>query len=641
MSYLLGITIGPVQTYIEESRKLSDLCNSSRIISDIMIKIKEYIEDLSERSEIIYPNHNRDEFEKQTGDFSNYMVVEIKDIIDMKNIQEKIYGENEREFKEIFHLFWGIQEIGKDGYLIAYKKLVELINSIKNTYEFEQIIQEGNKKCSICGKRDIANISHCKRKQFKLIEDEDLCSVCLLKRKSVGASSKTKFKSIYEVAIKKWVKSCGADLRGITEDLSEIFQENAKYYNKNEISNSIKTLEEITKYLDETFKEKASIYNEFTMSNITKLLEGNNDINALKKSKDIKTLKILKKLKKINQELKDKNEDENELELDKLIKKLKTIEETMKNIYKKRENPNYEYCFIQFDIDNLGRWMSGEYLEDKEKLKDYQISISNMLVEFGEELRKALNNNDCDIIYSGGDDFLAALPNEEIRRVIETIDNVFEREVQSKMQKHENIDKNMTYSTSITIAQCKDPMNYAIRKSRLELENVKNRFKRNGIPKNGVVLNYIINNGKEITSYLKKDQFNTLMKLVEKFKIMKSDISFAYINNFEKEFLKFNYQNITFEDLRYLCVIVKYELKRLMNRSKIVKDENVKTEELNIYINEIIDFITEVINKNYEKLKPNSYDVDFKNVMNIIKIYEKLSKINFNNEGGMIQNGID
>lgn len=38
MSYLLGITVGPIQTNIQKSRKLRDLYNSSKIVSDIMKK---------------------------------------------------------------------------------------------------------------------------------------------------------------------------------------------------------------------------------------------------------------------------------------------------------------------------------------------------------------------------------------------------------------------------------------------------------------------------------------------------------------------------------------------------------------------------------------------------------------------------
>ncbi len=44
-------------------------------------------------------------------------------------------------------------------------------------------------------------------------------------------------------------------------------------------------------------------------------------------------------------------------------------------------------------------------------------------------------------------------------------------------------DRRITYSTSITIAQCKDPMSYSLAKTREELKDVKNRYKNELIEK--------------------------------------------------------------------------------------------------------------------------------------------------------------
>ena len=57
MSYLLGITVGPVQSFIEESRKLSDLYSSSDIISRIMKKCYEIIKEKDIDAELIYPKY--------------------------------------------------------------------------------------------------------------------------------------------------------------------------------------------------------------------------------------------------------------------------------------------------------------------------------------------------------------------------------------------------------------------------------------------------------------------------------------------------------------------------------------------------------------------------------------------------------
>ena len=49
MKYLLAVTLGPVQSYIEESEKFIGLRNGSQIISDLMKNIIEYIFIFSKR----------------------------------------------------------------------------------------------------------------------------------------------------------------------------------------------------------------------------------------------------------------------------------------------------------------------------------------------------------------------------------------------------------------------------------------------------------------------------------------------------------------------------------------------------------------------------------------------------------------
>lgn len=87
MSYLLAITIGPVQSYIEESRKLIDLYNSSKIISDIMREVHRYVLKFNETAELIYPNNNGE----LNVDCSNYMIFQIDDIINFHNVEHEIY----------------------------------------------------------------------------------------------------------------------------------------------------------------------------------------------------------------------------------------------------------------------------------------------------------------------------------------------------------------------------------------------------------------------------------------------------------------------------------------------------------------------------------------------------------------------
>ncbi|AUM88166.1 hypothetical protein CF055_00750 [Clostridium botulinum] len=620
MSYLLGITVGPVQTYIEESRKLGDLCNSSRIISDIMKEVHEHILNLIKTAELIYPNHKY----VQDIDYSNYMIFEIEKSINLKSIESQIYERvyynseicNDKKIdfnykntiKESFHLFWAIEEIKDNKYGECYKNLTELMHNLKNTYEFEQVEQESQEKCLICGKRNVVNLSNFKKEKYKLKEEENLCEVCLFKRNYI---SSIRYNSVYEIAIINWKSIHEDELKKVTRDLAEIFKNYYKYYNKNEITHLIILLKKTKENLKKDFKENIKMYIDFSLNNIIQLL------------KDNKKKIVLKKLNNINEEF---NNYASELTLDKLINKLSILEKELEDIYKKIQPPNYEYTFIQFDIDNLGCWMSGEYLKDKKNLKNHQKEISLVLCNFSQKLRESLKNK-CEIIYSGGDDFLTILPSENIIEVIEIIDKEFKNEVELKLDKYMTYDRRITYSTSITIAQCKDPMSYSLAKTREELKNVKNRYKNESMEKNGVAINYIINNGKEITCYLQKEDLVNYFELIKGFKKVESKLSFSYINNFENEFKMFNFNNISFENAKKIFEIVDCEVKRLISRSKI---KGCNEEKVNEYIKNLAKFIRYIFSKNNNELKSNHIVIDFRNVMNILRLYQKLCIDNLN-----------
>ncbi|KOF58270.1 hypothetical protein AGR56_00115 [Clostridium sp. DMHC 10] len=58
------------------------------------------------------------------------------------------------------------------------------------------------------------------------------------------------------------------------------------------------------------------------------------------------------------------------------------------------------------------------------------------------------------------------------------------------------------------------------------------------------------------------------------------------------------------------------------------KSKDIK-EKINKYIDEIINFLENVISENCIEMKSNEEYVDFKNIMNVLKINEKLSSIKF------------
>ncbi len=575
MSYLLGVTICPVQNFLEESRKLSDLHNSSRIISDIMLEINYWLQKKNIKAKIIYPNYQQS---NKKIDCSNYLIYEVDEIINIKSIDSTGELELLKKFNDSFHVFSAIEPLTDNQYFSAYNNLKHCMNSLKNTYVFDQQIQQkGSKKCTICGKRSTVKLNINEKREHKFKEKEELCTPCLNKRKYDHESS---YKSIYSVAVERWKEKRENKLEGISEILREIFADEDKYYHQKRIKAIINLLSRQ---------------------------------NRLVKSK----------MQELEFEFKGKVDNK---EIVNIKNKLQALYIKMEDIYKNDEGPNYEYTFIQFDIDQLGRWMSGEFLKNKEEnLRKYQEKISGMLINFGRSLKENLKGVG-EIIYSGGDDFLAVLPNENILKVLMVIDSKFKDEVRKHLEDDNEILAKMTYSVSVTMAPCRNSMGEVIRRSRVELANIKDRFENNLIPKNGVVINYIINNGKEVICYLEHEDSKQLFELVKGYQKFKSKISFSYIEKFEEIFSFINNIILTFAELSSFSLMAKYELERLIRRS--ILNKRNKTERIDNYIKDLVNFIEALISKNYLEKRANEITIDLINVINAMKLHKKLAESN-------------
>ncbi|PRR79331.1 Cas10/Cmr2 second palm domain-containing protein [Clostridium luticellarii] len=589
MKYLLAVTLGPVQSYIEESEKLMDLRNSSMIISKLMKNIIEEIYKNDSKSELIYPKYGKDSNFNSIKDCTNYLVFEVseKEKLKLSNLEDSIYKNMGEEcdienFKEIFYLFWAVESIDDKDYYDVYNYLQELMNGIKHTYVFNNRIQSQERKyrkekCYICGKRPI----------YK----EDLCSVCYCKRKY----NKDNYESNYSIAIKTWKETYQVKLQNVNKLLKEFFTYEDKYYSISEIEHTISMLKnadikgsdvENKKYKDFSFDLKSEAANELRQKNLSKEF-------------------LIEKLQKIESELKSHYES--------------------KDKTRKVPEPNYKYAFIQFDIDSLGDWMRGEFTEiQREKFKSYQEQISSFLISFGERLREELDVN-CNVIYSGGDDFLAVMPIEIVCKVLNDIDRIFTEDVLNKL-KSVGISEKMTYSTCITIAPCKAPIGEVINKSRIELNNVKDRYERDR--KNGVVLNYIVGDGAATTAYMKKDKLNNFLDLIEKYIKIKNKFSLSFIRKYEKEFSGFAYNKITNDDFRNLRYMSTIELSRIVKKSKLFQEEKGQKEaEIQEYIKEMKRFMDSLFYENCMLVSANRRNVDFKNYLNTMDIYERLCSL--------------
>lgn len=659
MSYLLGITIGPVQTFIEESKKLSDLYNSSKIMSDIMREIVNYVsiqsKNQSNNYEIIYPNIDK---EKNEVDFSNYLIIQLDNIIDMKNIEDSIYKKiinkypkveeskfDVKDLKENFNLFWAFEEVEDDSkYADAYKNLTTLISDLKNTYEFDLVEQEANKKkCSICGKRNaIYNCGY----------EEELCNLCFFKRKYSKNNKEGKFESVYDISVKVWEKN--NDINLDNEISKKYLDKNKKYYNYDMVNNLYRILND--------FMNKDKKENTFIKDIKPKVKYKYSKVrDKYLKVKD-KYLFEKKQIQELYQDIYEK--DNNNKTLKEVIQDLGVLKNELKNLYKSEENseesikekiekPSLEYAFIKLDVDNLGKWMSGKffdkYFNNEKSLKCFQSKLSKYLIDFASKIKDEIGTQKdfkyCSVIYAGGDDLLAVLPTENIIIVMDKVKACFEKNVLEKLKKEFYLTKDITYSASITIASCTDPMSYALTRNRIELENVKNKFEGKEPEKDGLAINYIVNTGREITAYIDKSLSYIFFNIITSYKKFKDKLSLSYLRNLQKEILTLNNIDITWEEVRSYVSIVLFEYKRLINRSISKKEDTQKNLinrkdfnkekvcNMNEYIEAMELFLKQILCDNVIEVGNNRNNLAVENIVNILDIIERLSKKDFEEVG--------
>ncbi len=576
MAVLLAITINPVQSYIAESRKLMDLKNSSKIISDIMKMFREKIGE-----ELIYPNIDKD----KEVDYSNTLILKVEKIKtqeEMNKLKNEIFEKiGNPNLSEVFNCFWVFEEIKDNNYNDAYKNLMRKFKSIKNTYEFEQKLEdekeEGNHKCSLCGKRNTVKIED--RIKENLNSDEELCEFCLFKR-NYKKEDKDHIESVDDISIKQWK---------INNKIS--FEIPSMLYNMNKIE---KTIESIDKYKE-----------------------------------DVTNLRLANKLNDVRQEFEyNKNNDFNTSEALTLKCKLIKVMDRVKELYDSKKEikaPTYQYAFYQFDIDNLGKWMAGEFFQGKDNLKEKQQELSKLLINFAVKLKLVLKEKlreNVSVIYLGGDDFLGVMPIENIKETWEIVDDVFKVEVVNNLKNNKNI---MTYSTSITITSCSDPMAYALNVTRKELERVKDRYNKISPKKNGVSVNYLVNNGKIEVAYFKKDEFDEFLNNVDIIRVLDKKISTIFIKTFQSEFKVFNFKDLTGDEYRNFIQIANIEFKRLLKRSL-----NGSTEEKKKSIEKLESlfiFFKNLLLNNKDEYKPNKINIDFENIKSILGMMIRFKEI--------------
>ena len=565
--YLFLFTIGPVQSFIAQARKTQDLYTGSFLLSYLidfaMNKLKS---SLNEKCEFIFPDKNvkskpnrfiatieSDDIKVAGNNLENYVRKEFQKIaktaLDSLNIKHK------DEFKELFrkqiemHLQVNWVAIPlKDDYAHSYEKLERNLGAIKNVRQFDQLNNgngETGRKCSLCGERNVKvyqlNDKEIKNGGLKVRKDGLLSKLYMKKDDVIFFKPKNSEDRL------KLAKGEGLCAVCFTKRFADKYFEKESYTKHFPSTAEIAAMDWLKKIPNE---EKEEYKKNFENFDEQLFYEENLREEYLKKcvhSKDEKSLSNARKKLKDFCKTKDKNGN------------------------KMGKPPKY-YALIMLDGDSMGKWLSGEFLEDKGKkeLRNFHKKLSEELGTYAKDVENIIKEPKPKgkLVYAGGDDVMAFV----------NLENLFEtlKDLRTNFPKFEKLgfkianDRKSTASAGIVIAHYKTPLSEVLKWAR----KMEHEAKENG-GRDAFAIAVLKHTG-EIRKTVLKWQYGTssiieiLKKVVE---ALKEDYSNTFIKNLDNEFRLLMDKKGKYDERG----ILKTEIKRLVNRSCIIKKRKNET----------------------------------------------------------------
>ncbi|WP_062198718.1 type III-B CRISPR-associated protein Cas10/Cmr2 [Massilibacterium senegalense] len=272
---LLLFTIGPVQQFVEPSRKLKDLYTGSFLLSHLAIVAKKFFEDSG--GSIIIPSPN-------TVNAPNRIIVKLSNTHSGKeiaiaakqhvqkqfmNISRAIIEDSKlifsdsvkRQLSHFLEINWVIEPLGLD-FKESYIKLMNHMHSVKNTRMFHQMCEPAGRKCDLYEQYNALFTSEQPSRknlqETKLKDGENLSAIALVKRnfstwvKSQPLVFDMNVTSVAYMLLKSYLPK-DADLEPIKDEGSEALFD---FKNQEDIVNHIE-------YQDKTISAAKRLYDSY------------------------------------------------------------------------------------------------------------------------------------------------------------------------------------------------------------------------------------------------------------------------------------------------------------------------------------------------------------------------------------------
>ena len=548
--YLFLFTISPVQAFISQARKAQDLFAGSQLLTDITrYAIGEFNNDTNDKAVIIFPAKWE---KKYNAALPNRFMAEIecdsKDVLLIGGkLEQKVKAYFEQLAEQVFlkqakgqskpigfdaqienHLIvhWVFEEFKNRSYLETFNVIESNLGSIKNIREFKQLPDtEWGRKDNLSGELN-----------------------ALFFNKKFGKKPAYTDSAI-SISAPSSLLSSGEGLSAIS--LTK------RFYNYKRTDSFPSTAEIAHLDIKEDIEKSGSF----------KLFKGivQDDFDYQLLYKDNLNVKYFEK-----QGIEFPTDNNSLLQLhNDIFKELKAIDKKQKKYY----------VILIFDGDDMGKWLSGKALGEKQKndtyLKQYHHRFSELLAIFAKSAKEYVDKNNYGrTIFAGGDDFLAMLNLNNAFDVVVELRNKFNKEV-SKALKNEysEIKEDVNFSAGLAIAHYQHPLDDVLNNAR-EMEKKAKSVDR----KDALAITVLKHSGEQQKMVMKWGDNQTNLKSIINIvnSLTQKDFSPAFIENLNQVFQVF----VGSEKPEELFDIFKLESGAFIKKAKMPKANALKVEEL-------------------------------------------------------------
>lgn len=523
MKYLFLFSITPVQEFIKQARKTQDLYAGSFILSHLCRTAAKKAEQ-DYKARIVFPVLTNkaiiNRFLAVVNDSDTSKNLDMGRQIEhsvrkefwqmaetifnnMKILEPPGFREQfDKQINNYWHCYWVFEEFPNNQFAQSYKKIEQSFGAIKNTRIFKQLEQEPARKCSITGEHNVLFYRTGQKKNFVPNFAAPVSQKIPLKL----LDSKEKLGGI------TFVKRCA-------EKYFEPSSYIADFPSTADIA-LMATLEDFRGEIPKTGVNSAALLDRSNGKPMPEGLDGETKENTNKAFGVLRTNKV----------------------------KLTPY-----------------YALVLFDGDNMGRWLAGDFINEKANLEDFQNHLSSQLGQFSNLAQKEIVTPPIGkTVYAGGDDFLGFINTTHLFETLKELCNEF-----AQINLGEFTSFKPTFSAGIVVAHWKSPLEEVLgwaRRMEKEAKNIdgdKNAFALAILKRSGEI-------HKAIYKWLYDDNWTVdiLKDLITRIKeTVNNPSGQEFSSNFIKT-LNQEFQKIMDDDGNLFHEgLIKSEIKRLLQRS--------------------------------------------------------------------------